>query len=366
MHLNKPSKELVLDLINEANGRSLTFVEVDIVNPQPYAGNRNTQATVFGREGTDYTGSKQLFYDRLDLEVAFPNNDPDGLELMVPNDGPTDVLEVCERLNRMFEYQIGLEDIVNTPVDYEALPAVVTVEAKPTSLAWYGQKTLTLVPDRPFWKDTFSSFQLDSFELPNGDVSGLTDPIATPNAVVSFHTTEDELLFDTGLPAGGFLSATNSELELALTARVDAGASVTAPDTDGSYNLPLLTESTWCLVYSVGLLDGGDLRDLYSTCIVLTRADTTSCTLKLIEHEGGLAWHCDDMDLTVPVDYISVDGDVIQGRIDAGAIRDALLPAGNSGGGAPMGLFTFRLQARRQNSIAPRVMSTILVKAYNN
>ena len=366
MHLNKPSEELVIDLINEANGRTFTNVEIDVHTPQSHSHEgRNTRATVQGIEGNGYYGQQTVYYNRLHLDSAMPNNDPEGLELMVPNDGFVDTVELCDRLNRMFNYQLGPDDVIYEPVDASQLPVTVTLKASLGSLAWTGQKVMSLVPDRPMWVDTFSSQVLTGFQLPSADLTGLTEPTSNNNALTSFRTGEDALLFGTGLPAGGFLMTTNSELELSLSARAGAGVGVSVPDSDNIYSLNLLTESTWCLVYSVGRLDAASLMALYDVCIVLTRSDNSSCMLILQQGTEGLEWYCSEFDITVPVEHVSLDEAIVQGRIDAETIRAALLPLGSSGNGAPLGLFTVRMQARRKNSLAPRVMSTVLVKAYN-
>lgn len=68
--LNKPSKHLVLDLINRDNQISLNFNEVDLTNLVPINGSRNTQIDVVGKEGQRFEGQTvAVEYNRLDLGV---------------------------------------------------------------------------------------------------------------------------------------------------------------------------------------------------------------------------------------------------------------------------------------------------------
>ena len=365
-HLNKPSEELVLDLINVANNRSFTLTDVNIRDPIVHAENgKNTRAIAEGIPGSGYVGSDVIFYNRLDLNTAMPNNDQDGLFLYVPNDGPVDTYEVCDRLNKMFNYQIGPEDVVYAPVDSETLPVEVTIQALPGSLAWTGQKVMTLVADRPMWGSTFSSLVLNGFNVPTGDVSALTDPVATGNSSPTF-VNAGNLLFGTSLPATGMLKSTNSELEVALSVRVGDGSVVTVPDADNAYNLTLLGESTWKMIFSVGLLAGGVLDDLYSTCVIVTRPDNSTYTFTLQRDGAGYTLVNAADSLSIPMEYAAGDLSVTQGALDAATIGAFLNAAGSGGGGAPLGLYSVRIQARRKNSVAPRLLATILVKAYNN
>lgn len=365
MSLNKPSEELVLDLINEANDRTLTLNQVNIRDPEAFSFNgRNTRAMAEGI-GNGYFGNYRIYYDRLHLDTALPNNGPEGFELMVPNDGFVDTVEVCERLNQMFDYQISEDDIIRTAIDTSQLPATATIYAKGSSLAWVGQKTMTFVADRPFWKDTFSEFTLDSFVMPTGDVTGLTDPVATGNAIPTFKDGSN-MLFGTDVVAGGMLISTNTELEVGIGARAGTGQAVVTPDVDNVYNLSLLGSTTWKLVHSLGYLNNGVLDDGYSICIVITRPDNSTYTLGLEKAGEDYFWVGENPTVTVPVGYISEDGGVVQGFIDAEEIRTVLQPTANSSAGAPLGVYSVRLQARRKNSVAPRLIATILVKAYNN
>lgn len=367
MSLNKPSELLVIDLINNDNGRTLTDAQVNIRNARPYSGarNRNTQAVAEGIAGQGYYGTQSLFYNRLSLNEVLVNNDPEGLELMVPNDGQIDTVEVCDRLNRMFNLQLREQDVVKTSVDTSTLPASITLQAHADSLAWIGTKAMTFVPDRPMWSPTFTGLTLSGFLFPAADVSGLTDPVATANGDPTFQNEEGELMFGTDVPAGAMLMSTNTELELGVGAR-NADGSIVTPDSDNAYTLNLQTQATWKLVYSVGLLDEGDLSDLYSTCMVITRSDSTTCTLVLKKTGAVYEWECVDKGVLISVDHTDGDGGLVQGFLDAETLREALTPTANSSAGAPLGVFSVRLQSRRKNSVAPRLIATILVKATNN
>lgn len=367
-HLNKPSAELVLDLINSDNNRSLTDEEVRIVNPQNYVGNRNTQATVEAIDGAGYSGERTVYYNRLDLDVALRNNDPEGLALMVPNDGPVDTLEVADRLNVMFEYQIGPDDIVLEPVDTSTLPVEITIEAKTTSLAWYGSKTLTLELDRPLWEPTFSSTILGGFVFPDADVSELTEPTVMFDQTSSVTTPSGYLMAEAERPATHVTQVENGELVLELAVRPGDGTYSIEQDEDGLYELQVGTESTWSLLITGQLPATQVITDLYDTTLVLTAPDNLMATFAIERDDGVYTLVNDDLQVRVPMGYSASDGSAFQGLVEITYLIDAMggLTENNTNdNGALLGIYSAQLQARRKNSLVPRLTTSATIEALN-
>ncbi len=369
MAMNKPSKELVVDLINQDTGRNFAYGEVSFDNPTSVSiHGKNTEVVVRGVVETGYVGAKVLHYDRLHLATAMPPAEPEGVEVMVPNDGFVDTGEISERLNRMYGLQLAPEDLVNQELTITALPMSLQLQAHPNSLAWRGALDIQLVQDRPMFQDAVLDPNLDGFETPDADVSMLTDPVVTTNSQPTFRTNEDTLLTTAAEPSASFLVCENSELELAACARRELGTVALTPDADGSYSLSLNGAVTWSILLSAGLLGepATKITDLYAVCVIITCPDNSVLTFTL-EYGVDEVYRLieDDHSLSIAADYVSGNGNVWQHRLDMATIKAALGTVLSSSGGAPLGLYTVRLQARRLNSMAPRVLSTFLVKANN-
>lgn len=367
MHLNKPSKELVLDLANAANNRALTLNDVNITNPSVVNINsRNTRALALAVEGSKYTGSTLLHYDRLDLAVAMPAAEPEGLEVMVPNDGFVDTIEVCDRLNRMFTLHLDETDIERLSVDTSELPATALIRALPDSLGWTGERSVVFVPDRPMYADTFTSYTLDGFTLPPRDVSGLVNPMVVVDANVSFASPDDYLFYGTNVPAAGFTVCNNGELEIAACARRNGSLVVVPPDADAVYVLQLTGENSWSVPVSLGHLhSSNDLVENYEIQLEIIAPDRSLVKLCLVKDSGNYRFVNTDLGILFDDDYVSEDGGVYQTIIDMATLKPHLGDVLSTGAGAPLGVFQLRLQARRKDSLAPRLLVSFLVKAVN-
>ncbi|QVD49246.1 hypothetical protein LUCX_176 [Xanthomonas phage vB_XciM_LucasX] len=366
MHLNKPSDELVLELINQANDRSFTFDQIDIASPTPVDHNgRNTQATVTALGG-GYTGTQLIFYNRLDLALALPNNSQDGLELVIPNDGFVDSTEVCDRLNLMFQYQLSPEDVVVEAVDVSVLPATYTLKAATPSLAWIGQKTLTIDTGRPLWVDTFSSLELAGF-LP-ADVSSLTEPVTLYNQNSVLATAQNRLPFDAGYPSPNVSMTSNSELQMELSARRGDGSVSVVPDANSTYTLNVGNESTWSLLVSGKLPAGQVVGDRYVMSLNITCPDNAQAVFQIERVNGVYTLINDDLAVRVPFSYNAADGSAFQMLLEITYLLDAmgeLSLANTNANNAPIGTYLIELQARRKNSVTPRLLATMTVNAIN-
>lgn len=369
MDYNKPSHQLVVDLINLDN--NWNFAYGDLLLPDPVAVNihgRNTEVYVTGAPGSGYTGSRVIHYNRLDMAEVMETNDPEGLLVMVPNDGFVDTGEITERLNRMFNLGLAPSDVVVEELVNITLPYDYTLRAHAQSLAWRGTLPIQLVVDRPMWSDAVSTTRLDGLHYPDADVSALTTPVTTNNATLSFKNGENEMLYSADLPASGFVTSTNSEIEVAGCARVGSGGTAITPNSERTYTLPLSGQSTWCLPISIGLLsmDAGFMTpDLYDACVKITCPDDSELVLTLVRNGMNYTLVNTEKGISLDVDYMAADGSVYQTTIDMATLKPHLGTITSNASGAPLGVYMIRVQARRKNSIAPRVLSTFLVQAGN-
>lgn len=363
--MDKPSKELVVDLINADTGRQFAYGEVTFDDPYTVnLHNRNTEVIVRGVLDAGYTGAKILHYNRIHMTEAMLPSEPEGVELMVPNDGFITTGEIAERLNQMFGLALEPEDFVDVDLEITSLPMSVQLTANPVSLAWRGGLAVSLVQDRPMFDDAVTDHNLDGFEVPTGDVSGLVDPTVVPNILVTFQSGN---VLDMGsVPSGGFMVCSNSELELSAAARANGGMVATIADSEG-YLLQLGSNSTWCIPLSVGLLNpqpGQKVTDLYDVTLAITCPDNSVVNFTLEYNEQDEIYELVGTGATIIAgQYSGVDGDVFQHMFDMATITHLLGSVLTGPGGAPLGLYTARFQARRLNSMAPRLLTTFLVRA---
>lgn len=368
-HLNKPSADLVIDLVN-ATGVQTPLKVGDVTFDVPVVvsnGTRNTSVVMRGVRANGFRGTRTIRYNRLDLSVAMPPTDGQSMEVMVPNDGFETKLEVCDRLNKLYNLKIGADDIVDGPVDTTVLPASTTIQSKAGSLAWFGSMSIEFVPDRPFYKDTFSSFVLEGLPTPEPGNIGLNTPTVVTNVTPSF--TDGGNLYYPGnatYPATNFVVSSNSEIEVAVAPRSGSGAVATAPDVTGyTYNLTLAGANDWTLMISIGSKKDPveDVLDGYRLYVEAVGPDGTVASLEIKRDETSLGF----FHSTLPV--LRHGSDVQLGLVQASlSIRDISSVLGTivrNGAGAPMGVYMLRVMARRINTVVPRVVATISVKVTN-
>lgn len=369
MHLNKPSEELVIDLINTSGPQTpLKVGSVTFDAPVVTTGARNTSIVVRGIRAQGFRGQRTMRYNRLDLAVAMPPTEGQSTEVAVPNDGFETKLEVCDRLNKQYNLKIGPNDIVDGPVDTSVLPATTTIQAKATSLAWFGTLQIEFVPDRPFYKDTFSSFVLNGLPMPEAASAGLISPANINNTSPSF--TVGGNLYQPGngtYPATSFLVSRNSEIELAISPRVTPGDVAVAPDSMGyNYALSAGTANSWDVLFSIGsrATPGVAVDSLYAISMLLTGPDGTELVLAL--NKDGTGYYFGSTDKTIRFSAITnngeADGALFQSAISVADMANRLGTLTRTANGAPLGTYKVRLQARRKNTIVPRVLASMVVR----
>lgn len=373
-HLTKPSNELVVDLINEANPNIQPPLQVGDVTfdaPTGAAEGASRNSIVVARgvrnaQGIGYRGQRTIRYDRLNLAQKMPPDDAETMEIMVPNDGFDTKLEVCDRLNAKYDLMIGADDIIDGPVDTSVLPATTVIHAKATSLAWTGSLPIKFVPDRPFYKDTFSTLLLDGLPEPLPSNAGLNSPTVQTNTTPTFVDAGN--LYQPGnsaYPATGFIVSRNSEIEVAAAPRVGPGAVASAPDSTGyAYNLALAGANDWLVMVSIGSLENPvvDVETRYNVSAVISGPDDTELTLDLIRDETGYAFVGGGKTLRT---ISEVAPGVLQGAISVVDVSLLLGEITRNGAGGPLGSYMVRVMARRINTVAPRVLATFNAKVIN-
>lgn len=137
--LNQPSREVILALINRDNGSSLTFEEVTFDPPvaNPPAWVRNTTVTVRALDGSSVTGTRDVYYDRLDLGVQFSRTIP-----VVVADYLNTTHDALPYINEAYNLQLSEEDIIEEFITGNSH----TFKAAPTSYVWLGEVTFNILP----------------------------------------------------------------------------------------------------------------------------------------------------------------------------------------------------------------------------
>ncbi len=149
MSLNKPSKEIVLDLFNAHYGQTFTANAVTMAAPEvmPYDAPRNTRVVMDSAVGdSPVTDPFPLYYNRVNLTAVAYNKLGDGAVPQLEDEGFTNTIELLPLLNTLLETQLDADDIVSEALPVTgAYPKDVVIRVKPTSLAYLGSLSLTLV-----------------------------------------------------------------------------------------------------------------------------------------------------------------------------------------------------------------------------
>lgn len=138
--LNKPAKDILLDLIFFTNGIRFNDDEVDFGTPQALdatpdnPGDPNTFVPVFVPDTVDdrYEGNTGFMYRRLSLAEITPV----GTAIVVPS-FPTTTYELLPALNAFYGTQWTTDDLVN--YTYMAAVNPMTITFKPGSLVYQGE-----------------------------------------------------------------------------------------------------------------------------------------------------------------------------------------------------------------------------------
>jgi hypothetical protein len=136
--LTKPENEILVDLINQSNGTTLTAAMLTFSSPQVQNGLVNTRILASAVPNMGATGEVYLTYHRKDIvDIVGSQN-----KTFTPN-GETTVLGILPLINEEYEINLGVEDVIDAslPVFPEdetvtTLPFVFTIA--PGSLIYHG------------------------------------------------------------------------------------------------------------------------------------------------------------------------------------------------------------------------------------
>lgn len=149
--MTKPAKDVVLALINTANGKGLTFEEVQFGLPTvATTGTKNTVLTLTAIQGEGYVNSQTFNYNRLHLTTAILT--PSGKDATFTLGTAKKISDMIPGLNALLGINLGVDDYVDGD-----LPTFVggvaneehdvQVVAKNDSLGYIGSLTFKLKAD---------------------------------------------------------------------------------------------------------------------------------------------------------------------------------------------------------------------------
>lgn len=216
-YLNKPGKELLLDLVNDDNKSTFTFEQVSFGPPVVVSMNqdeRNTSCVVTADPTSPWYGSTPIYYERLFFERMFVDQDVEASSDEVQNDA-----QLLAALNAEFGLEMQPTDVTITGTyPRPGHKGEVTVTAKPGSYVYLGEFIVTFVGNKIQLIDYITHKVLDGLNYIPGPPVFVTKPrqfnamsLAGPaadadGAFLFYPTTKDAMTFQ----------GTNAEVQLAL------------------------------------------------------------------------------------------------------------------------------------------------------
>lgn len=159
INYNQTSTAMLLQLINEDNGTTITQADINFGTPSTYAGTggRDTQVTVSPKIGRPFTGTFTFHYKRLNLGQAWPA----GIQFTTGT-AYADTHAVLNLINTQYNLQLDTSDITNTTFT----GGVATLTAAPQSLVWKGTVQITLNAPSVALTTVFTVAELNGFAYP--------------------------------------------------------------------------------------------------------------------------------------------------------------------------------------------------------
>ena len=152
MQLNKPSKDLLVEMVNRDWKKSYAVADVTFVNLEimPYDAERNTGATIKSTTGTTPLAEpKKIYYDRLSLTWYLEHILGEGVVPAIEDVGYVTTADLLDDINALLDTGLTVDDIIDEPIADASYPRDVVIRANPTSLVWIGQLSVTLKNDVP-------------------------------------------------------------------------------------------------------------------------------------------------------------------------------------------------------------------------
>lgn len=173
--LTQPGKTLLYSLINVANpglvNGSLSDANVTVSAPAILSGDpsgKNTKVTLTSIADAGYTGTADVTYNRLDIQVDVSDHvAPNGLSIEDdPDTAYATVADLLPAINTALTMNLQSADITNgTDPITGTYPKAASVTVVTTSLAFIGSLAVTITQPPPPMGDMVTDQSLNGFEL---------------------------------------------------------------------------------------------------------------------------------------------------------------------------------------------------------
>lgn len=167
LNLNLPSRQLILDEVNKANGTSLRLNQVIIGVPKPVVmpNGMNTEIEISARPGALVMGDIYFNYTRLHLRELF--NKLGTLHVPwpgLPHTQPANTHRLIPHLNERYGLELRPEDILFEKIIGSTGEWIV--KAAPESVAWIGQVKVVFNAGKINLDDAWAINTLPGLEYP--------------------------------------------------------------------------------------------------------------------------------------------------------------------------------------------------------
>jgi hypothetical protein len=347
--LAKTSVLLLLDEINRNNRNSIAITDVVFGVPVKTTENgRNTRVRVESAVGGNYSESRDIWYNRLDIASLFAQMSD--IHIDIDSTQVISYLDVLHGLNT--KYKLNIQDDEILPAEIFSNRMLMTMA--PSSLAFTGEVNIVLSidGDRPLY-EIITNTSLDGLWYPEAIIHHLTYPeIFTDATMLSLAVKPNgDLKFGIAQSATHMVIATNNELEVAVRAGI-----IGKPQTEavgGELVLEVDPGQKIEFVFSIALLNtaiDNRLEELYDISFYLNCIDTPATFIAtLVKDDGGVFRFITD-DKTAEVNNIQQFNN---GRVLQTVQSIENFPTILDGGIA--GTYEIGLVAYRKQSIVPRL-----------
>ena len=353
--LNKQSKQLLVDLINQANYTAFRVQDLNFSLPtivdEPPVGHPNVNASVIatGTGTTRFTGPKPLYYKRLDLtELLAARN----VEFIFDNDGADVTMAMLlAALNARHNLAMDLTDIEDG--NWSQSPTedvIVPLLARPSSLTYIGEAQLVIKANTDAATEDLSIIVEDP-EPESGQV---------PTA---FESAPGVLLVGEGNPSTDLYLVDNGEIQIGGAIRLynDTAA---LPHTAGAYDIELEDTQDWNFIICLGLLDTRNdtrISDLYDAGVrLIHHGNLRSIDFRLEWNTATNQYDLvnDEFNLRITDGVTAGSGRVYQEIQRVRFYAEELEIETLNTAGAPLGLFDLQFYAnRRQGGVGPLALT---------
>lgn len=177
MAIYQPSKEVLLAAVNAQNSLNIKLTDITYSAPKDIRGTdqatttqRNTLVKITATPTGSWTGKKNLFYTRLNIE---------DIQLLIGDTlqigGVEKLHDALIGLNNRYGFAFAPEDLVNTELEWEpdGQTGFLDVTAEADSLGWIGKARFKLLKGDESLQTAVTTTTLNGLKYPNGDMGSV-------------------------------------------------------------------------------------------------------------------------------------------------------------------------------------------------